>query len=200
MWASNPATFFLREYPAQIVQESGEEKEETVNEAASILKFIKGQTHHHGIRLNGGKKQQVIRNFKDDGTGLQCVYGKIAQGGSCIANAGKCVIIATFNEGSGHTSSGCNDVVQLMAKYLCKSTWPQCEEASGGGGGAEGGASWQPYIDTMLLGKGNVAQALICSKTDGTVFAHSANFQVELRINVFVDIFVLYIFHYVALS
>ncbi len=58
LWASTSPAFFLREYSAQIVQEDGNEKEEVVNEATSILAFMKGQTHPHGIRMNAGKKQQ----------------------------------------------------------------------------------------------------------------------------------------------
>lgn len=87
-WCCSPDTFYLREYPAQIAQEDGSEKEEIVNEAASILQYIKDKIPPHGLRINGGKKQQVLRNFKDEETALTVIFGKIAQGGSCIAHAG----------------------------------------------------------------------------------------------------------------
>ena len=127
---------------------------------------MKGQPHAHGIRVNGGKKQQVIRKFEDEDTRQQCLYGKIAQGGSCIVNAGRCIIIAVFSETKGHTSTGCNEIVHAMAKYLNKSEWPEGDEGSSkaaesSGGGPSG--SWQQYVDTMLIGKGNVARAAILS-------------------------------------
>lgn len=180
LWACSPDSFYLREYQATIAQEDGSDKEETVNEATSILAFMKGQSPAHGIRLNGGKKQQVIRNFKDEETGQQCLYGKFAMGGSCIVNAGRCIIIATFNETKGHTSAGCNDVVHIISRFLFKSVWPEGDEGSGGAesvSGVGGAASWQVHVDTMLIGKGNVAQALVLNKEDGSMWASSPGFE-----------------------
>lgn len=79
-WASSSESFYLREYIAAIAQEDGTDKEETVNEASSILKFIKGSAASHGLRLNGGRKQQVIQKFPDEETGQMCIFGKIPQG------------------------------------------------------------------------------------------------------------------------
>ena len=130
-----------------------------------------GEKPAQGLRLNGGKKQQILRSFKDDGgTDEQITYGKITKGGCCVASAGKCILIGTFDEMSNHTAPGFNEVVGLMAKYLVKSSWPVDESQLGGNS-----ATWKPYIDNMLIGKGNVAQALICSKEDGTVWCSSAD-------------------------
>lgn len=134
-----------------------------------------GEKPAQGLRLNGGKKQQILRSFKDEGTGEQIVYGKITKGGCCIASAGKCILIGTFDEVSNHTAPGCNEIIGLMAKYLVKSSWPVDESQLGGNS-----ATWKPYIDNMLIGKGNVAQALICSKEDGAVWCTSApDFKLE---------------------
>jgi len=76
------------------------------------------------VRINATKKQQIARQFVDDATKLPVVVTRFPMGGSCIANAGKCIIIATFNEAKNHSSSDCIETVTLMANYLLKSTWP----------------------------------------------------------------------------
>ena len=91
-------------------------------------------------------------------------------------NAGKCILVGTFDEGKGHTSAACNNVVSEVAKHLLSSTWPTAavplkNESSA----ASGAATWMPYIETMLIGKGNISHALICSKTDGTLWAWGRN-------------------------
>lgn len=53
-WASSPDSFQLKEYSAAISQENGSEKQETVNEATSLLQLVKSGSHPHGLRLNGG--------------------------------------------------------------------------------------------------------------------------------------------------
>jgi hypothetical protein len=176
---SAPDSFFLREYSASIAQEDGSEKEETVNEATSIMAFMKGKPHPHGIRINGGKKQQVIRKFEDEETKQQCVYGKFAQGGSCIVGAGKCVLIATCSETKGHQSAACNEIIHAMAKYLCKSEWPDCEEGSAAAVAASAppAGDWQQYVDMMLIAKGNISKAVIIAH-DGASLAHSEGFMV----------------------
>ena len=42
--------FGLKEYHAQVFQEDGTEKEELINEAQNILKFMKGETVSQGLR------------------------------------------------------------------------------------------------------------------------------------------------------
>lgn len=182
LWASSSDKFFLREYTTQIAQEDGSDRDEVVNEATSILGFMSGKPHAHGIRLNGGKKQQVIRKFEDDETKQPCVYGKFAQGGSCIINAGKCIIIAVFSELKGHTSTGCNEIIHAMGRYLFKSEWPQGEEGSAQAiaQSAPPSASWQQYVDTMLIAKGNILNACIISHT-GDILGTNAGFTVELH-------------------
>ena len=175
LWASSdPENFYLREYPATITQEDGSEREEKVNEASNIVAFMKGQKPAQGLRINGKKKEQVTRSFKDEDTGLQVIFTKIPQGGSCIANAGKCIIIGTFSEAKGHSSPQCNETVTLMAAYFHKSTWPNRKDGEGGtGGGAP--ANWQIYIDTMMIGKGNIAQAMILEASSGKILASSSS-------------------------
>jgi hypothetical protein len=40
------------------------------------------------------------------------------RGGCCLAASGKTIVVAIFDEGAGHTSTGCNSVVGDMVKYL----------------------------------------------------------------------------------
>ena len=104
-WASTP-NFNLREYLGLVVKEDGAEVEELINEADNLLKLMNGSEKPlQGLRLNGGKKQQLIREFKDPDTNNFMVYGKLAKGGSCIANAGKCILVGTFNENKGYNLS-----------------------------------------------------------------------------------------------
>ena len=181
LWANSPDDFYLRTYKANIIQEDGSEQEEQVNEAINVISLIQGKTPFQGLRINGGKKQQVLRNFIDDTSKLRVIYGKFPQGGSCLAHAGKCVLIATFSEIAGHTSVGCNEVLQLMAKYLADSIWPEGLEGSIDNPiSGDGTITWQPYIDTMLIGKGNVSQALICSKVDGKIWASTPDFALKI--------------------
>lgn len=137
------------------------------------IKLIQGSKPSQGLRING-KKQQIIRSFKDEDTGLTTIYGKVTQGGSCIVHAGRCILIATFSESKGHTSAGCNEILRLMGNYLCKSSWPEDDKGATGAG-----PSWQLYIEKMLVGKGNVTQAMILSKHDGKVFAATTGFAVS---------------------
>lgn len=102
------------------------------------------------------------------------------KGGCCIAAAGKCIIVGTFDELKGHSSSGCNEVIVEMAKYLLQITWPTgVEEAAPEGSAAMSTSSWQPYVETMLVGKGDIDNCLICSNTDGTVWASTPDFTVS---------------------
>lgn len=178
---SNDKTFYLREYSAVITQEDGSEKNETVNEANNLVKLMKGQTATQGLRINGTKKQQITRSFKDDETELQTIFSKFPMGGSCVANGGKCFLVATYNEVKGHTSPACNETITLMARYFAKSTWPT-GNPSADSDSKQAPANWQSYVDMLLIGKGNIAQALICSAADGTVLAASDDFKVFLSV------------------
>jgi hypothetical protein len=76
-WAGTP-DFMLREYTATIAQEDGTDKEETVNEATNLIKLMSGQGRPaQGLRLNGGKKQQILRAFQDEEANTFIVYGKV---------------------------------------------------------------------------------------------------------------------------
>jgi hypothetical protein len=182
--------FYLREYSAVITQEDGNEKDETVNEATNLLKYMKGQTASQGLRINGTKKQQITRSFKDEDTGLQVIFSKFPQGGSCVANGGKCILIATYNETKGHNSPDCNETITLMARYLAKSTWPLAGAATTTQESKpQTAASWQSYVDVLLVGKGNIAQALICSSADGSVLAATDGFKVSHALAVHLALF-----------
>jgi hypothetical protein len=176
--SSDPDNFFLRSYPAIIMQEDGTEKEETVNEALNIVTFMKGKSVAQGLRINQQKKMQITRNFVDDTTGLQMIYAKVPMGGACVANAGKVILIGTFNELQNHTSPQCNEVITLMAMYLAKSTWPTGVE-SGSGAGGGGAVNWQQHVDKALVGRGNVAEAMIIEKESGNVLAATPDFKVS---------------------
>lgn len=180
LWSSTPTTFFLKEYDAMIAQEDGTDKSEVVNEAKNLLSYILGTASPaQGLRINGSPKQQIVRNYKDDETNLTVIIGKHSQGGSCIAHAGKCIIVATHSEAAGHKAPGCNDNVVFMARYLYKSVWPSDSDSSTANSSDvarlnDGSASWKSYIDSMLIGKGSVKEAIICSKADGAVWSSSS--------------------------
>ena len=83
----------------------------------------------------------------------------------------------------------------MIARYLNKSVWPNRNDGessnddngSGGGGDkntAEASSSssaptWQAYIDTMLVGKGNVAHAMIIDCKTGKLLASTPDFQLK---------------------
>ena len=102
--------------------------------------------------------------------------------GCTIIGAGKCILIATFDEAKGHKSADCNAILTELAKHLLHSAWPTAPVALPGTEAVSGASSWKPYIDNMLIGKGNIAHALICSKTDGKVWAASPGFDVSFHI------------------
>ena len=178
LWAtSSEENFQLREYTTTIAQEDGSDKDEMVNEASNLIKFIKGEKPSQGLRLNK-VKQQITRTFKDDDTGLVTIYGKVSGGGSAIVHAGKCVLVATFAESKNHTSNGCNEVLRLMGVYLFKSTWPDSQKSGGGSGGGNGNSGdWKAYID-QLMSSNNVAVAAILNKETGAILAKSNDFNV----------------------
>lgn len=179
LWASSdPDNFYLRQYSAVIMQEDGTEREETVNEALNIVKLMKGEKPSQGLRINGQKKHQVTRNFKDDRTGLSVLYSKIPNGGACTANAGKCILIGTFNEAKNHSSPECNDTIQLMAFYLNKSTWPDKDDLPGSGASMDlGSASWQTHVEKSLVGRGNIADAMLVAADSGEVLGATTEFK-----------------------
>ena len=156
-----------------IMQDDGTEVEETVNEATNILRYMKRNPSKQGIRINMTKKQQLTREFNDEETGLPVIFLKIPMGGSCIASGGKCIIIATFSELKQHKSAECNDTVVQMARYFAKSNWPTGDASS-----ANNPATWKAYIDKLMVGKGNIAQALICAKDSGKLLANTTDFEV----------------------
>lgn len=188
MWASSAPFdeskpdqgFYLREYKAMITKEDGSETEETVNEAKNILTYMKGQTCGQGLRINGTKKQQITRTSKGDETDLPVVLTKVPMGGSIVASAGKCILIATFDENKGHQAAACNDTMNIMANYILKSTWgAESNDSVGSAHNNADPATWQSYVDLMLVGKGNIADAMICNAdtVNPQVLASTLNFE-----------------------
>jgi hypothetical protein len=135
---------------------------------------LPGEKPHHGLRINQGKKQQILRNYQDEESGLRVIYGKLGQTGCCVVNAGRCILIGTYSELKNHVSVKCNEIILLMANYLSKSVWPDFEEIT------NPTDSWQPYVDLMLVGKGNISSALLCSKSDGKTWARTSDVEVCL--------------------
>jgi hypothetical protein len=203
LWASSePDNFILKQYKANIMQEDGTEKEELVNEATNILKFMKGEKPSQGLRINGQKKHQVTRTFKDEQTGLQVIFSKIPNGGACIANAGKCTLIGTFNETKNHSSPDCNETIQLMAMYLNKSTWPDKDELPGTSGGAQidfTNINWQTHIEKSLVGRGNIAEAMLVSVDNMEVLASTTDFKV-LKPKLIITVSAKYLYSYIHIK
>ena len=131
----------------------------------------------HGLRLNSGKKQMIIRTFLDEESKLPVIYGKFPKGGTCIASAGKVILIGSFYETKDQVGATCNDTIQIMARYLNDSVWPAVDAADSGGVPAvsesQAKLTWQPFCDQMLVGKGHVAECLIADRGSGSVYAWS---------------------------
>jgi len=85
-----------------------------------------------------------------------------------------------------------NETITLIARYLNKSVWPNRNDGessnddNGSGGGSDkntasssSAPTWQAYIDTMLVGKGNVAQAMIIDCKTGKLLASTSDFQLK---------------------
>lgn len=173
LWASSdPDKFYLQEYTTMIMQEDGNEVSETVNEAANLVKYMKGQpVGGQGLRICG-RKQQVTRNFIDETHGIKVIYGKIPMGGACIAHGGKCILIGAFDETKGHASPECNDTITLMAMYLAKSDWPSASEGELTAA-SNANISWADHIQKVLIGRGNISAALVLSLADNAILAQS---------------------------
>jgi hypothetical protein len=178
-YASAPDNFMLREYKAMVIDEATyEEVEVTVNEASNLVNIIdkaagKGGVGAgtQGLRLNSGKKQMVIREFQDETSKQGVVYSKIPKGGACVAGAGKVIIVGTFNEAKGQNASDCNDTIEQYARFLATSTWPDGSEGTAQSTPEQAKRTWQPFVDLLLIGKGDINECLICRKSDALVYA-----------------------------
>jgi hypothetical protein len=184
-YASSPTTFQLREYKAMIMkEETMEEVEETVNEAKSLVEIIRNAKENvdqpkrveHGLRVNSSKKYQQFRTFLDEETKQPVVYGRGAKIGVCVACAGKVIIIGTFEESKEQSSAGCNETIELMARYIYQSTWPDGSEGNILPSLEQARLTWKPFVDKLLLGKGNVASAMILRKSDCLCYAYGKLF------------------------
>lgn len=181
-YASAPENFKLREYKAMVIdEETYEEKETTINEAVNIVRMIEKASGKggpgvgpQGLRLNSGKKQMLIREFQDDTSKEWVIYGKIPKGGCCVAAAGKVIVIGTFSEAKGQTAGDCNDTIELYARYLATSTWPDGSEGTAQSTPEQAKRTWQPFADLLLIGKGDINECLICRKSDALVYASAA--------------------------
>ena len=116
--ATHPATFTLQTYEADIAQEDGTDRRETVDEAKNVRALmIQKIKPSQGLRF-AQTKFQVIRQFDDEASTCYTVYGKKAMGGCAIVLAKAVIVVATFDERQGHTSPTCNEAVAQLAKYF----------------------------------------------------------------------------------
>lgn len=90
--------------------------------------------------------------------------------------------MGTFDELKGHSSAGCNEVVVEMAKYLLQIQWPEGSQEGGASSGGMAASAWQPFVETMLLAKGDVERAIICSSSDGAIWASTPDFTVSISV------------------
>ncbi|RYG67468.1 hypothetical protein EON64_07355 [archaeon] len=108
----------MQTYEADIAQEDGTDRRETIDEIKNLKQLLTQKLKTpQGLRMNQAK-YQIIRQFDDEASGCYTVYGKKAMGGVAIVNAGKVIVVATFDEKKQHTSPGCNESIAEFAKYL----------------------------------------------------------------------------------
>ncbi len=114
--SSSPG-FQLQTYQAEIPQEDGSDKMETIDEAKNVVMLMNGTKPPQGLRLEQ-TKFQILRSFQDDAVGCYTSYGKKKMGGVCLIATIKVIIVAIFDEMEGHSAAGCNEVVAALAKLL----------------------------------------------------------------------------------
>jgi len=113
VWACT-TDFMPRGYEAPVTQEDGNERNEMINEAANLVSLMAtGVKPSQGLRLNG-EKYQILRTIPEPFG----VYAKKPKGGACITKTNLCIIVGTYSEDLGQTSSGCNIAVENLAEYL----------------------------------------------------------------------------------
>jgi len=120
LWASYPDSFVPRAYLAMVVGEDDKEREELVNEAADLAQLGKTlKKPRAGLRVNQNKYlivRAMERGSLDDG--LKTIYFKKAAGGGCMCITNQAIIIGTFDEAVGQSSTQCNVAVENLARYL----------------------------------------------------------------------------------
>lgn len=114
LWACSPEDFLPRAYYATVVGEDEKEKEELVNEAADLAQLGKTlRKPRAGLRVNHQKfviVRAMERGSLEDG--LKTIYFKKAAGGGCMCITNQAIIIGTFDETAGQSSTHC--VSQLI--------------------------------------------------------------------------------------
>jgi len=103
-----------------VVGEDDKEREELVNEAADLAQLGKTlKKPRAGLRVNQNKYlivRAMERGSLDDG--LKTIYFKKAAGGGCMCITNQAIIIGTFDEAVGQSSTQCNVAVENLARYL----------------------------------------------------------------------------------
>ena len=94
---------------AMVMGEDEKEKEELVNEAADLAMLGKTlKKPKAGLRVNH-QKFVIVRSMErgslDDG--LKTIYFKKAAGGGCMCVTNQAIIIGTFDEAAGQSSTLC---------------------------------------------------------------------------------------------
>jgi len=124
LWASYPDAFVPRAYLATVVGDDEKEKEELVNEAADLAQLGKTlKKPKAGLRVNH-QKFLIVRAMEkgsmDDG--LKTIYFKKAAGGGCMCITSQAIIIGTFDETAGQSSTHCVGffrIIQIFALLAC---------------------------------------------------------------------------------
>ncbi|KAH9245161.1 hypothetical protein BASA81_015872 [Batrachochytrium salamandrivorans] len=121
LWASSPETFCPRAYLGTVMDESGAEHDELINEAANLAEVARTlKKPRAGLRINH-QKYMIVRSMErgslDDG--LRTIFFKRPGGGGgtlCVTN--QCIIIGTFDELLGQSSASCTATVEHLGRYL----------------------------------------------------------------------------------
>lgn len=71
-----------------------------------------------GLRLNEGKKFQIVKAAQDEELKSFVVNGKIAKGGCWAARTSNAILVAVYDEMKDHTAAGCYSTLSNVIKYL----------------------------------------------------------------------------------
>jgi hypothetical protein len=111
--------FQIQVYEAEIPQEDGTDRLETVDEKKNLVQLMGGTKPTQGLRINK-VKYQIVKQFEEENSGCYSIYGKKTRGGICLIITSIAIIIGTFDENKNHTAANCNSVISDLGKYLNK--------------------------------------------------------------------------------
>jgi hypothetical protein len=140
IWASTTG-FQLTQYTSTVEKDDGTKEEEEINEITYIMALMATDDLTslpvHGLRLNKGPKMQILRSYIDNyrSQSSRVVFAKSSFGGCCLVCCKSAIIIGTYEERNGHTSSDCNETVIQYGRYLDCVLWH--DGTLGGSGGID---------------------------------------------------------------